>query len=476
MLEQLQPKSVFTYFEKLTQIPRGSGNTKQVSDYLANFAKERNLRYIQDEVGNVIIFGDATKGYEDQTPIIIQGHMDIVAVKDEDCDLDLQRDSLELEIDGDYISANKTSLGGDDGIAIAYALAILDSDEICHPALEVVITIDEEVGMDGAAYIDLSECKGKTFINIDSEEEGIFTVSCAGGLRVYGKIEKEEEAYTGKCYEVSLEGLTGGHSGAEIHHGRANANILMGQIAAKLFVADEIKMCSIEGGTKDNVIACAARMLIAFPDEMFCNVKEKLCDIEAELKETWKSTDPSLKLTIVPKGSCEKAFTKETAMKVINVLTNVPNGVQAMCEDMPDLVETSLNLGVLFTNDTEIGMDFSLRSSVKAAKEELKNKVINILLDKGAKYQVDGDYPAWEYKKESPIRDKMIRVYREMYHKDPEVLGIHAGLECGIMAQKIEGLDCISIGPNMKDIHTTRERLSISSTQRVWEFLLNVLK
>lgn len=475
MLENCEPKQVFYYFEEITKIPHGSGNTKKISEYLVNFAKEKKLKYKQDSLGNVIIWKKASKGYEGEAPVILQGHMDMVAVKDADCPLELLKDGLDIAVDGDYVYAKGTSLGGDDGIAVAYALAILADDTKSHPPLEVVITVDEETGMEGAKGIDLSECKAKLFLNLDSEEEGEFIVSCAGGSRVRASLAINGEEAEGICYGMELCGLTGGHSGADIHFNRANANILMGEILSSLYQKYHVTLCTIEGGTKDNAIPVSAKAVFVVegcPEE---KIVQEICHIERKMQEKCHSTDPSLSLK-VKRVKSEKAMGEETTRQILAILTKCPNGVVAMSQDIPDLVETSLNLGVISMTGQEIHFDFSLRSSVKKEKEKLAERLCTLLKEAGASCERSGDYPAWEYRKDSPLRDKMVKTYRDMYKKEPKVLALHAGLECGIMAEKIEGLDCVSFGPDILDIHTTRERLCISSVKRVWEFLLEILQ
>lgn len=477
MLENLQPSDVFMYFEEISRIPHGSLNTKGISDYLVSFAKKQNLFYKQDEMGNVIIIKEATKGMEDESPIIIQGHMDMVAVKDEGCEKDLQREGLSLENKGDFVYAKQTSLGADDGIAVAYALALLAGKEYVHPRLEVVITVDEEIGLLGAGGIDLSVLKGKTLLNIDSEKEGELTVACAGGLSIHADWELGWIKASFPLYEISISGLTGGHSGTEIGKRGANANQLLLHLIYLLGRECSLSLVCAGGGTKDNVIPSSASCTIAVlgDEEHFSSMFSLL---SASLQQEWQSTDPQL--SISSRKLCEK---KECAMldatsytQIMTCFMEMPNGVQAMSESLPGLVQTSLNFGVLkLEEEGRLKATFSLRSSVLEKKEALAKKVEDILKESGAMSRREGDYPAWEYKENSIIRDKMVRIYKEMFQKEPTILSIHAGLECGIFTQKIEGLDCISFGPDIFDIHTTAEKLSISSTQRTWEFLKAVL-
>lgn len=478
ILSALKPQNVFHYFEEICNIPHGSGNVEQISDYLVDFAKERNLFYIQDELKNVIIIKEATTGYEQEPPVIIQGHMDMVAVKKPDAQIDMQTEGLRLQVDGDLVFAEGTSLGGDDGIAVAYALAILDSTELAHPRLEVVITVDEEVGMDGARGIDLSMLKGHRMLNLDSEEEGIFLTSCAGGGRIHSYIPYSTAEKEGVLYRISVEGLLGGHSGAEIHKERGNSNCLTGRLLYAL--TKEISVCleNVKGGLADNAIprqTVASVVINADDAERF---KEILLQTEKEVQTELATKDPDFGITAVEvaegKYTCAD---EESTAALVSYLVALPNGVQAMSADMPGLVETSLNLGIMELNadEQELICEFSVRSCIESSKHALVDKVCAVTELAGGHYSVSGDYPGWAYRVDSPLRDKMIRVYERMYGKTPEVQAIHAGLECGILASKIDDLDCISFGPDMRDIHTTEETLSIASTQRVWEYLVTLL-
>ncbi len=473
-LAGLEPQSVFAYFEKLCSIPHGSGNTKQISDYLVSFAEEHHIRYVQDELNNILLFTKGTPGYEDHAPVIIQGHMDMVCEKDADCPTNMDIDGLDIAHDGTYVYAKGTTLGGDDGIAIAYALALLADSTIPHPPLEVIITVDEETGMDGAAGIDLSSLKGRTMLNIDSEEEGIFTVSCAGGAKVNITMPITRRAVYGPCVKLTVEGLQGGHSGVEIHKNRANANKVMGAFLSKVQNIMPVCITKLEGGAKDNAIprSCSVTMVAL---GMYV---EKINDIAAEMqKEIREQYDEPY--AIIRGDSVDalggNALTAECSSKVIALLNACPNGVQSWSKDIDGLVQTSLNLGVVTLDDT-LHLTWAVRSSVEREKADLLTKLQELAAFYDAKCTVRGKYPAWEYKKDSTLRDTMARVYNEMYGKAPEIVAIHAGLECGLLSEKLPGLDCVSIGPNMKDIHTSRERLEIASTKRTWEFLMEVLR
>lgn len=478
VLAGLEPERVFYFFEEICKIPHGSGNIAQISDYLAAFAKERNLLVIQDELKNIIIIKEATPGYEAEPAVILQGHMDMVAVKKPGASIDMQAEGLSLMVEGDKISAKDTSLGGDDGIAVAYALALLDADNLSHPRLEVVITVDEEVGMDGARGIDLSMLTGKRMLNLDSEEEGILLTSCAGGARLKSFLPVSVCEKEGIAYRISVEGLLGGHSGAEIHKERGNANCLLGRVLYRLTGKMPVWLKSAEGGLADNAIPRQSVAVILVEKENCELLKAELLTIEEEIKAELATKDPDFQITAVcmdeDKAICADA---ESTAQMALYLMSLPNGVQAMSADVPGLVETSLNLGIMKydAGEEELGCVFSVRSCVESAKNALLQKVGALTELAGGNFVVEGDYPGWAYRVDSPLREKMVSLYEEMYGEKPKLEAIHAGLECGILAGKIENLDCISFGPDMKDIHTTEETLSIASTKRVWEYLVNLL-
>lgn len=477
VLSGLEPKNVFRFFEEICSIPHGSGNIDRMSDYLVEFAKERNLFYVQDHVKNVIIVKEATEGYEDQLPVILQGHMDMVAVKKPDYDIDMKTEGLRLAIDGDKIYAEGTSLGGDDGIAVAYGLALLDSDNLKHPRLEIVITVDEEVGLDGAKEIDLSMLKGRRLLNLDSEEEGIFLTSCAGGARVNCVIPVERKEKKGIAYEIIVEGLAGGHSGADIHKERGNSNCLMGRVLYYLSNKIALALLELNGGLADNAIPRQTTAVVVV-EERDCEILEQLvAELNGEIGRELASKDPGVKVCAkkLEQGNFVCVSEADT-VRCTAFLTALPNGVQAMSADMPGMVETSLNLGILKLERGAIGASFSVRSSVESAKYALIGKIEAITAMAGGSYEITGEYPGWQYRVNSPLRDKMIKVYRRMFGTEPKVEGIHAGLECGILASKLDDLDCVSLGPDMRDIHTTEETLSISSTARVWEYLVKLLE
>ena len=473
-LAGLQPAKVFEFFEEICGIPHGSKNTKMISDYLVSFAKERNLNYIQDEANNVIIFQPGTCGMEDHEPVILQGHMDMVCEKDASCPIDMATEGLDIAHNNYCVYANGTTLGGDDGIALAYAMALLDDTSIPHPPLEVIITVDEEIGMLGADVIDLSMLKGRRLINLDSEDEGIFTVSCAGGATATITIPCERRAVYGPCIRLAVDGLQGGHSGAEIHKNRANANKIMGEFMSRIQKLMPLCLTSFTGGSKDNAIprSCQANLVaMGIGLERINGIAEAL---QAEVREQYDEPEATVQAFDVD-ALGGNALTTEATAKVIGMLCAAPNGVQAWSQEMPGLVQTSLNMGIAKLANG-MSMTFSVRSSVNAEKQELLQKLQDLAKMFGATYSQMGAYPAWEYKADSHLREVMVETFTRMFGKAPQVLAIHAGLECGLLGEKLPGLDCVSIGPQMHDIHTSRERLEIASTERTWNFLLEVLK
>ena len=471
----LEPKRVFHYFAELCKIPHGSGNLQQISDFLVNFAKEHKLNYRQDEALNVWMEKDATPGYEKEPGIILQGHMDMVAVHKPELSIDMTREPLKPMVEGDFLYAEGTSLGGDDGIAVAYALAILEDDTLPHPHLDVVITTNEETGMDGAVAIDISDLKGTRLLNLDSEDEGVFLVGCAGGARVDHIFRVAREEVTGTVINVLITGLQGGHSGAEIHKERGNANVLMGRLLFTLKEVGPIYVYDLDGGLADNAIPreCRASLIVKGDTAPYV---EAAAAFEKILQEEFATKDPDVKIEVsVASEETRSAMDQATLSHLLDALTAMPNGVQAMSADVPGLVQTSLNNGILRLEKDRIFMVTSVRSSVASEKNTLIRKVCTITKLCGGKNDIRGEYPGWTYRVDSPFRDLCLQVFRDMYGKEPKVEAIHAGVECGLLIEKRPDLDAVSIGPDMRDIHTTEEKLSISSAKRVYEYVCEVL-
>lgn len=474
VLDQLEPQSVFHFFEELSAIPHGSGNTGAVSDWCVAFARERGLEVHQDELHNVIIIKEATPGHEAAEPLILQGHLDMVCEKTADCTKDMSREGLDLVVDGDTVYAKGTTLGGDDGIAVAIALALLDDDTLVHPRLEAVFTTEEEVGMEGVQGLDVTLLKGRTLLNLDSEEEGVFTVSCAGGSRAHCGLPLTRAPYAGTRLRVAVSGLTGGHSGSEINKGRANANMLLGRLLEAAAAAGEMRLVSAQGGMKDNAIPVAVEAVVAVADAGA--VRTAVEQFGESLKHEYHVTEPALTIAVTEAAEEEVPMDQASTDRALCLLSCVPNGIQAMSMDLPGLVQTSLNLGVLRTEASVMTATFCVRSSVSSQKEMLHSRLKRLMNQLGGTLRITGDYPAWEYRTDSPLRERMVELFREQYGKEPRVEAIHAGLECGILSGKLPGLDCVSIGPDLTEIHTPRERMHIASVQRVWRFITELVR
>ncbi len=505
-LNMPKPKEVFGFFKEIAAIPHGSKNTAAISDYLVDFAVKRGLNYRQDELGNVIIF-KAGKG---DAPVILQGHMDMVCEKEPDCNKDMSREGLDLYIDGEELKARGTTLGGDDGIAVAMALAILDRDDNDLPPIEAIFTVDEEIGMLGAAAIDVSDIKGRRMINIDSEEEGVFTVSCAGGVvakasMAVGRDTVGQPPEANNTYSIKVSGLIGGHSGIEIHKNRANAIVLLGRILQRLRDDIGIRIISLRGGSKDNAIPVEAEAVIVTDDQ--AGLIDGVIDrIREDIREEYRTTDPDIDILCQPIGSAAfsdregiaelQPMTEDSTDKLIYMLTCLPNGIQRMSPDVEGLVQTSLNMGILKNirenapvadkgdsgRDCEVSardsieLTFCVRSSVASEKDMLKRRLKDMMHAIGGGIEFEGDYPGWQYRVDSPLRDTMKEVYISQHKEEPVIEAVHAGVECGFFADKLPGLDCVSIGPKLSEIHTFRESMNIPSVERTYRLVLETLR
>ena len=477
VLDKIDYKKVFTYFEEISKIPRGSKNNQAISDYLLAFGKNLGLECRQDEALNVVMIKEASKGLEDVPAIIIQGHMDMVCEKDSDTEHDFFNDGLDLAIDGDYVYAKGTTLGGDNGIALAIAMSILTDETLQLPRMEIVFTTDEEIGMDGASALDTSDLKAKYMINIDSEVEGILTVGCAGGMTSTLTLPLERSSNRGVRAKVSIRGLQGGHSGIEITKNRTNGNILLGRLLSQLESRMDYQVITMWGGLKDNAIVreSFAELLVDAKDAD--KLEQTVNELAAIYKAELASSEPTLSIeTELDREEKEyPVLAKDTFHKVMTVLLFTPNGIHQMSSDIDGLVESSLNLGIFKMSDDQATFSYSVRSSKSTYKDFMSVKLDRLISSVGGSYSQRGVYPAWELKKESKLTQICKEVYKKQYNEEMIVEVIHAGLECGIISSKMPELDIVSIGPNMLDIHTPSERMSISSVKRVYDYVLGVI-
>ncbi len=478
VLENIEPKKVFGFFEDISAIPRGSGNEEAIADFVENFGKERGFETYRDEWNNVIVRKPATKGKEASPITILQGHIDMVCVKEAGYDHDFLKDGLSLYIDGEFLKARSTTLGADNGIAVAYMLAILDSEDVEHPALECLFTTDEEVGMTGAIKLDKTVLKGKYFINIDSEEEGIITVGCAGGNRstINLAITREEASSSSETYELHISGLKGGHSGMEIDKNRANSNVLMGRVLNELAQNTKFNLLSVEGGNKDNVICNNSRAFINIEPSDISKLEADLKIISAEIKNEMSEMDKDISITLTKVDKKSEQLGEEFTKKVIYILNVAPNGVMSMSSKLVGMVESSLNIGILETRDEEISFNYSIRANVASKKYDLIRRLRLIAEQMGAEFKVGSDYPEWEFKKGSKLLEIAENTYRDFSGKEAEVQAVHAGLEPGVFLNVMPDVEAISIGPDMFDVHSVDERLNIASAERMYYYVLELLK
>lgn len=473
---ELEPKNVFRFFSEISQIPHGSGNTEQIAEYFINFAKERNLKAYKDDCGNIMIFAKGTAGYENSDSVILQGHMDMVCETAPDCAKDMSKEGLTLLTDGNRVWADGTTLGGDDGIAAAYALAILDDSAIPRPPLEVLLTRDEEIGMVGAKGLDASHLRGKRLINIDSEDEGIITVSCAGGVDAKCKIPIDYALSntSDTAFKITISGLCGGHSGVDINKGRQNAIVLLGRLLDFIRSAVKINIADIRGGGKRNVIANTAAAVICTDNPV--KLTELLSDFTDVIKNELKITEPDITIESTENRLPSEYADDESTKKMIFTLFHTINGVQEMNPSEATMVQTSLNLGTVSISDNMMILEYLIRGNAAAGKQTVTDKLTSFIHYLGGTTALDADYPPWEYKTESPLRNIMTQSFKSIYGYEPQIESMHAGVECGIFTEKLGDIDMVSIGPNLRNIHTYSEYMDVASVKRTWYYILEVLK
>ncbi len=476
--------SVFRFFREISAIPRGSHHTEQISDYLVAFAKKRSLSYVQDDTGNVIITKKASVGFEKADPIAMQGHIDMVLASEPDKKIDMLKEPVTILTEGDWMFADGTTLGADNGIAVAMMLAVLDDDTICHPLLECIFTSDEEVGLIGANAIDLSGLKSRRLLNLDSEEEGVFCAGCAGGAEVVCEMPLKRKNREGNVLRVKIAGLSGGHSGSDIHLGGANANRLLARALYMVNKEVPFRLMSIGGGDADNAIPTNAEASILVQSKDDLDLVSELFKKAGEvLAAEYKVTDPGMRWSIFREEKTEKEETetgecisKKKTTALLEYMLSLPTGVTQMSPVIKGMPQTSLNLGIVRTFEDHLLCELMVRSGINSQTAFLSDRVVCITKGFGGTAAVRSSYPAWEFKKDSPFRELAVSAYTELTGKKPKVEVIHAGLECGILSGKLPDLDCVSTGPNLQNVHTVRERMSISSVRNVWEFVLALLK
>ena len=483
-IEKLYPEKVFHYFSEISKIPRASKKEKEISDWLVKFAKERKLKVIQDEHYNVIIKKKATEGYEDFSPLILQGHMDMVWEKNKDTEFDFSTQGIELVIDGDFLKANGTTLGADNGIAVAYALAILDSDNIKHPALEVVITTDEEDGMSGVVNLDFDEFDGKTLINLDTEEYGEVYVSSAGGTRTETKFIFETKKIGNGYTSISIEvkGLSGGHSGAEIHKNLGNSIKILSEVLYHLSKRYEMSLIHIDGGGKVNAIPreAVAEIAVKLDGDSIDELKNLAGLAFENILKDFKVSDKSPILAIEKIEEKNLGISLGDTLNIINFLHEVPNGVLEMSKHIEGLVETSINIGFISTEIVDGNVKIRIKSLARSMANDPLNKLVEEVTDLTRKHdaniKIAASNPSWEYKEDSKIRELIEKSFKEITGNEPVIKAIHAGLECGVFTQNIKNADVVSIGPNIYGAHTPEERMDIKSVGETWEWLLKILE
>ncbi|MCR5748465.1 MAG: aminoacyl-histidine dipeptidase [Lachnospiraceae bacterium] len=479
VLDNLEPKNVFGFFEEISSIPRGSGNTKAISGYLKAFAEKRGLKVKQEACGNIIIYKPGSKGYEASKPVCLQGHMDMVCEKASDSRHDFKKDPLPIAVMDDEIFSKGTTLGADDGIALAMIMAVLDSDEYAHPPIEALFTVDEEVGMDGAKLLDPSLITARRIINMDSEDEGVFFVSSAGGLRGLISLDVEYKHHRGVEFDIVISGLNGGHSGEMIDRYNANAIILMGRLLRFIQSRMKLRIMELSGGLMDNAIPREAACHIIISKENATIFDDTVAEFEQIIKKEYKANEDNLMIYCENLGETEtKVLRSESAKKIIYLLRSVPDGIIKMCqnEEQKGLPETSLNFGIMRLDDDRFTLEAALRSSVSSEKYALSDKLRIISETIGADYTEKGDYPAWEYNDCSELLPIVTKLYEKQYGEKPVVTGIHAGLECGVIYHALKPADIISFGPTILGAHTPKETLSIESVKRTYKLFVSLLE
>lgn len=462
-------KTPMEYFRALSAIPHVSGNEAEIADFVECLAGEKGYQVYRDEMHNLIVVKPASPGYEKEDSVILQGHLDMVGEKKEDSEHEFTTDPIKLVYDGDILRGDGTTLGADDGVAIAYILAILDDDTLVHPRLECVLTAQEETGLKGAQALDKSILKGTRMINLDAGPEGVFLTTCAGGCRSVILREIQMEPVVGEVWSLDISGLKGGHSGSCLQCERANALVLIG-IVTDILREEGARLIHVEGGDKDNVIPSSASCRFTYPGDPV----SKLDKIYSDIKTTWQESDPSIQLKW-RRSKAEKMLDKDSSNAAIDLLLLLPHGVMSNSTVFVGLPESSANLAIAKVGEEGIKINISLRSSAELRKNLLLRRIQCLALMHGARVEVTGGYPGWSYEANSPLRDTCVKVYHKIYGVSPSIEGVHAGLECGVFKEAIPDIDIVALGPLYKEMHTPNEWLDIPSFERTYNFLTTLL-
>lgn len=476
VLSGLEPRELFRCFEMICSVPHGSGNTRAVSDIIEGLAWERGLEYRRDALGNVVVFSEASPDRAAEPTLILQAHTDMVCAAAEGCVVDFRTEGLKLRVEDGFIRAEGTSLGADDGIAVAMMLALLGDASLSHPRLECVFTVDEEIGLVGANALDVSVLRGRRMINLDNEEEGVVLIGCAGGICLSCRLPLEFSQAQGAFYRLKIDGLLGGHSGTEIVSQRGNANKLLARTLAALQYSADFRIAAAEGGFQDNAIPRSAQALLV-SDSGADALSAAVAAVAAELAEEYSVADPGLRVTLLPDGAGSiQALLPQEQDKLLFALNQTPDGVIRMSDRIAGLPETSLNLGIMRLDEGGLRLAFMLRSMINSADEALRERIVSFFDHIDGEATVTSRYDAWEYRRESPLRDMCVAVYEEAFSERPRVGSIHAGLECSVIAAKFPDMDCVSLGPTMEDVHTAEERLDIASAARTYEYIKKIIE
>ena len=477
ILANLEPKSLFKFFEEILSIPRPSKHEEKMTEYLINWAKERNLEYVSDEIGNVIIRKGATKGKENSPWVCLQSHIDMVCEKNSDKVFDFEKDAIVPKIEGEWLKADGTTLGADDGIGVATALAILDANDIEHGPIECLFTVDEETGLSGAEALSADVLKSRILLNLDSEDEGEIFIGCAGGIDTVAKLPYDkEETPDAPAFKIMVKGLKGGHSGDDINKGLACANKLLNRILWSLDKEMDLRLACFEGGNLRNAIAREANATFVVAQADVELMKEIVERFAVDLKYEFRTTEPDMEITL---SEAEKpAFVVDMLSQdnLLNVLYACPHGVLAMSREIPGFVETSTNLASVKMKEDHFFITTSQRSSVESAKYAAAYRVESCFLLAGADVEHGDGYPGWAPNPESKILKIAVDAYKKLFNKEPIVRAIHAGLECGLIGEKYPGMDMISYGPTLRGVHSPDERLEIKTVELYWKHTLEILK